>query len=168
MKYDEFQKQVRRDKRSARYENVRALSQQGLSQRVIARKLKLSRKTVRTFVQAEQYPEMHHRKRGQRASILDPYKSYILGRWQQGCRNSVQLYDEITAHGFKGSSSLLRLFLSEVRKTHQEGGSALDACGKTLDGVTSLLPQLIMTRRTASTPASLLILRQPTTLYPQQ
>jgi transposase len=168
MKYDEFQKQVRRDKRSARYKNVRALSQQGLSQRVIARKLKLSRKTVRTFVQAEQYPEMHHRKRGQRASILDPYKSYILGRWQQGCRNSVQLYDEITAHGFKGSSSLLRLFLSEVRKKHQEGGSALDACGKTLDGVTSLPSQPSMTRRMSSTRASWLFVSQPHKLDEKQ
>jgi len=168
MKYDEFQKQVRRDKRSARYENVRALSQQGLSQRVIARKLKLSRKTVRTFVQAEQYPEMHHRKRGQRASILDPYKSYILGRWQQGCRNSVQLYDEITAHGFKGSSSLLRLFLSEIRKKHQEGGSALDACGKTLDGVTSLPSQPSMTRRMSSTRASWLFVNQPHKLDEKQ
>jgi transposase len=168
MKYDEFQKQVRRDKRSARYENVRALSLQGLSQRVIARKLKLSRKTVRTFVQAEQYPEMHHRKRGQRASILDPYKSYILGRWQQGCRNSVQLYDEITAHGFKGSSSLLRLFLSEIRKKHQEGGSALDACGKTLDGVTSLPSQPSMTRRMSSTRASWLFVSQPHKLDEKQ
>lgn len=168
MKYDEFQKQVRRDKRSARYAEVRALSQQGLSQRVIARKLKLSRKTVRTFVQAEQYPEMHHRKRGQRASILDPYKSYILGRWQQGCRNSVQLYDEITAHGFKGSSSLLRLFLSEVRKKHQEGGSTLDACGKTLDGVTSLPSQPSMMRRMSSTRASWLFVSQPHKLDEKQ
>jgi transposase len=168
MKYDEFQKQVRRDKRSARYENVRALSQQGLSQRVIARKLKLSRKTVRTFVQAEQYPEMHHRKRGQRASILDPYKSYILGRWQQGCRNSVQLYDEITAHGFKGSSSLLRLFLSDVRKKHQEGVATLDTCDKTLDGATSLPSQPSMTRHMSSTRASWLFVSQPHKLDEKQ
>jgi len=80
----------------------------------------------------------------------------------------VQLYDEITAHGFKGSSSLLRLFLSEVRKKHQEGGSALNACGKTLDGVTSLPSQPSMTRRMSSTRASWIFVSQPHKLDEKQ
>jgi hypothetical protein len=61
MSYNEFQKQVRRDKRVGRYEDVRMLVEQGLSQRTIARKLK---KTVRKFVQAEAYPERHASKAG--------------------------------------------------------------------------------------------------------
>jgi transposase len=132
MRYTEFQKQVRRDKRVARYEDVRTLFEQGLSQRAIARKLKLSRRTVGKFVQAEAYPERDQSKEGARRSLLDPYKGYLLQRWQQGCRNSVQLYDEITARGFKGSAPLLRKFLAELRKKHQQAGSAsvltLDAC----------------------------------------
>src|SRR5438874_7151751 len=104
MSYEAFQKQVRRDKRVARYEDVRTLFAQGLSLRAIARKLKLSRKTVRKFVQAEAYPERPQGTAGARRSLLDPYKGYLLQRWQQGCRNSVQLYDEITACGFKGSA----------------------------------------------------------------
>jgi hypothetical protein len=111
--YNAFQKQVRRDKRMARYEQVRTLFEQGLSQRAIARKLKLSRATVGKFVQAEAYPEMHQSKGGARRSLLDPYKGYILQRWQQGCRNSVQLYDEITARGFKGSAPLLEIRFSQ-------------------------------------------------------
>jgi transposase len=122
MSYPEFQKQVRRDQRVARYEDVRTLFEQGLSQRAIARKLKLSRATVGKFVQAEAYPEMHHSERG--ASLLGPYKRSILQRWQHGCRNSVQLYDEITALGFSGSAPLLRKFLAQLRKKHQEAGSA--------------------------------------------
>jgi hypothetical protein len=82
MSYNEFQKQVRRDKRAARYENVRTLFAQGHSQRAIARKLKLSRRTVAKFVQAEAYPEMHYLARGARGSLLDPYKGHILRRWQ--------------------------------------------------------------------------------------
>jgi len=109
MSYNEFQKQVRRDKRLARYEDVRTLFEQGLSQRAIARKLKLSRATVGKFVQAEVYPERHQSKEGARRSLLDPYKGYLLQRWQQGCRNSVQLYDEITTCGFKGSAPLLEI-----------------------------------------------------------
>ena len=111
MSYDAFQKQVRRDKRYARYEAARTLFEQGLSQRAIARKLKLSRATVGKFVQAEAYPEMPHSAR--RASLLDPYKRYILQRWQQGCRNSVQLYEEIIARGFTGSAPLLEIRFSQ-------------------------------------------------------
>jgi hypothetical protein len=108
----------------ARYEDVRMLSEQGLSQRAIARKLKLSRATVHTFVQAEVYPERYASNVGARRSLLDPYKGYLLHRWQHGCRNSVQLYDEIKTRGFQGSAPLLRKFLAELRKKHQQAGSA--------------------------------------------
>jgi ribosome-binding protein aMBF1 (putative translation factor) len=93
MRYDALQKQIRREKRVARYEDVRTLSEQGLSQRAIARKLKSSRATVRKFVQAEAYPERYASNAGARRSLLDPYKGYLLHRWQHGCRNSVLMRD---------------------------------------------------------------------------
>jgi len=100
MSYHECQKQVRRDKRVSRYEDVRTLLEQGLKQRTIARKLKLARATVSKFAHAEEYPELYHHPKGsEKRSILDPYKSYILQRWQQGYRNGVQLSDEIKARG---------------------------------------------------------------------
>ncbi len=164
MSYNEFQKQVRRDKRAARYANVRTLFEQGLSQRAIARKLKLARATVGKFVQAQEYPEMHHPNRGARRSLLDPYKRYILQRWQQGCRNSVQLYDEITARGYKGSAPLLRKFLAELRKKHQEAGSAsvltLDACTQAIEIPPSLPPKPPLPCRMSATRASWLFVSQ--------
>src|SRR6266516_5667212 len=72
----QLQKQGRRARRNALYEDVRTLAKQGLSQRAIARKLKLARATVSKFAQAEEYPEMHHPKRGEKRSILNPYKRY--------------------------------------------------------------------------------------------
>jgi hypothetical protein len=87
MSYNEFQKQVRRDKRLSRYEDVRTLFEQGLSQRAIARKLKLSPATVGKFVQAEAYPEKHYSTGGARRSLLDAYKRYLLQRWQHGCES---------------------------------------------------------------------------------
>ncbi len=162
--YNEFQKQVRRDKRLARYEDVRTLFEQGLSQRAIARKLKLSRATVGKFVQAEQYPEMHQSKGGARRSLLDPYKRFILQRWQHGCRNSVQLYDEIKARGFTGSAPLLRMFLAELRKKHQEAGSAsvltLDASTQAIEIPASLPPSPRITCRMSATRASWLFVSQ--------
>jgi len=164
MSYDAFQKQVRRDKRVARYEDVRTLFAQGLSQRAIARKLKLSRATVGKFVQAEAYPERHASKAGARRSLLDLYKGYLLQRWQQGCRNSVQLYDEITARGFKGSAPLLRKFLAELRKKHQQAGSAsvltLDAATLALEIPPDLPAKPHIACRLSATRASWLFVSQ--------
>jgi transposase len=119
---------------------------------------------VGNFVQAEEYPEMHHPKRGARRSLLDPYKRYILQRWQQGCRNSVQLYDEITACGFKGSAPLLRKFLAQLRKKHQEAGSAsvltLDASTQAIEIPPSLPPEPSITCRMSATRASWLFVSQ--------
>src|SRR5437667_271698 len=123
--YTQLQKQARRAKRYARYEDVRRLAGQGVSIREIARRLKLSRETIRRFLRAEEFPEMASARRGQRGSILNPYKAYIFQRWQQGCRNSVQLSDEIKTGGYSGSTSLLRNLSSK---------SSEKACGGRISG----------------------------------
>ena len=93
MSYQAFEKQVRRDKHYVRYEEVRTLSQQGVGIREIARRLKMSRMTIRRFLAASEFPEIYSHVRGEKWSILAPYKPHILERWKQGCRNSVQPYD---------------------------------------------------------------------------
>jgi hypothetical protein len=172
MRYDEFQKQVRRDKRTARYEEVCTLMEQGFSQRAIARKLHLARATVSKFAQAEEYPEMHHPKRGEKRSILDPYKPYLLERWQHGCTNGVQLYDEIKARGYPGSAPLLGMFLAELRRKHQEAGSAsvltLNTATQVLEMLASLPSKSGITRRMSGTRASWLCVSQPDKLDEKQ
>jgi len=162
--YIELQKQGRRAKRYARYEDVRTLSRQGVSIREIARRLKLSRETIRRFLRAEEFPEMASARRGQQGSILNQYKPYIFQRWQQGCRNSVQLYDEIKTRGYAGSTSLLRNFLASLRKKHVEAGSAevltFDASTQTIEIPDSLPPKPCVTRRMSSTRASWLFVSQ--------
>jgi hypothetical protein len=128
-RYIELQKQARRAKRYARYEDVRTLSGQGVSMREIARRVKLSRETIRRFLRVEAFPEIASGRRGQRGSILNPYKPYIFQRRQQGCRNSVQFYDEIKTHGYSGSTSLLRNLSSK---------SSEKACGGRISGSVDL------------------------------
>ena len=162
--YHELQKQVRRDKRYARYEDVRSLSKQGVSIREIARRLKLSRKTIRRFIGAEEFPERPPSRRGQQGSILNPYKPYIFQRWQQGCRNSVQLYDEIKARGYPGSAGRLRTFLADLRKKHVEAGSAevltFDASTQAIEIPDSLPPKPRIACRLSATRASWLFVSQ--------
>jgi transposase len=170
--YSASQKQMRREKRQSLYEAVRTLAAGGMSQREIARKLALARETVSKFLHAEEYPEIHHKKRRERSSILDPYRGYILERWQQGCRNSVQLYDEITTLGFKGSAPLLRLFLAELRKKHREAEAAqaltLDTATQSVTTLPEKPPKHRITHRMSPSKASWLFIRQIEDLGKQQ
>ncbi|HET8842754.1 MAG TPA: transposase, partial [Ktedonobacteraceae bacterium] len=152
------------EKRSQRYHQVRTLAEQGFGLRAIARQLKISRETIRKYLQAEDVPVIHHFKRGERGSILSPYKPYLLQRWKEGCRNSVQLYDEIKARGFIGSAPLLRIFLADLRKKHREAGSAetatLDPSGQILTVPEDLSPRQKVIRRMSPITASWLFMNQ--------
>ena len=75
---EEMPSQISHANRYARYEAVHTLHRQLVSQREIARRLSLSRNTVRKFLQAESFPE--RRPRPYRGSLLDPYKPHILAR----------------------------------------------------------------------------------------
>jgi transposase len=114
--------EVSRANRVARYEAVQALHQQAISERAIARRLKLSRHTVHRFLTAESFPE--RRQLSYQGSLLDPYKPYILERWKAGCWNGSQLYAEAKARGYTGSQALFRLFMASLRKHQQAAGNA--------------------------------------------
>src|SRR5438874_1537486 len=123
-------------------------------------------------MRAEGFPEIASGRRGQRGSILNQYKPYIFQRWQQGCRNSVQLYDEIKARGYSGSTSLLRNFLASVRKKHVEAGAAevltCDASTHAIEIPADLPPKVRVMRRLSPMRASWLIVRQKDRLDEQQ
>ena len=103
-KYQERQQQ-RRARRLARFEQVRELHRQKVSLRSIGRRLGLHRSTVRRFVRAEVFPERASRLTFRRT---DPLIDYIRRRWDEGCRNAVQLTDELKAQGFQVSYHMVR------------------------------------------------------------
>jgi transposase len=167
---EETPSQISRSNRYARYEAVRTLHQQAISQREIARRLKLSRQTVQRFLTAETFPE-----RSQppyRGSVLDPYKPYILKRWQSGCWNGTQLYHEVKMRGYTGSDSLFRLFISQLRKQHQRAGTAsvltLDTSGAQVQAPLHSPPKPSPKRRMSPTRASWLCVCQPAKLDEKQ
>jgi DNA-binding NarL/FixJ family response regulator len=78
----EQEKQARHAKRQERYEAVCHLHQQGVSIRKIARRMRLSRTTVRKYIKSEtcpMYPEGV-----KRGSKLTPYMDYIHQLWEAG------------------------------------------------------------------------------------
>src|SRR5664279_4929774 len=72
----------RRELRYQRYQQVCALRQQGWTLGAIAQTTGLCRKTIRRWLRVEHFPELRRRRRPSR---LDPYKPYLLQRWNEGC-----------------------------------------------------------------------------------
>jgi transposase len=88
-----------------RYADVQHLHVQGMSIHAIARTLHLARNTVRKYVRAECCPPAQ---RPTRRSSLMPYEAYLWQRWQAGCQNATQLWDEIQQQGFHGGISIVK------------------------------------------------------------
>jgi len=115
--YAERKKQISRDKRYARYEEVMALHRAGMGQRAMARSLRVSRKVVRRFVTSPGFPERAEGT-GQRAcskSKLAPYLPYLRERWASGAHNGSRLFREIKERGYTGSRALLGRMIAQWR-----------------------------------------------------
>ena len=118
-------RQQRQDRRQARYDHVHALLEAGVSLRMIARELCLSRETVRKYARAAAAPTPQPR--AKRASLLDPYKSYLIERWNAGCHVGAELLREIQKQGYKGSRSIALDFIAAIRR--QQGVAPMKRSG---------------------------------------
>ncbi len=97
--------QARQAERQARYEQITALHKQGMKSAEIAAVVGMNERTVRHWLSRGNIPYAGPRK--PRSSPLDPYKTYLLERWHQGCRSGAQLERELRAKGYKGSQKAL-------------------------------------------------------------
>lgn len=111
------------ERRLARYDAVMSLYGEGLSQVQIARRLSLSRKTVRRYIHSEGCPPPT--RRAPRPGKLDPYKPYIRKRWSSGCHHAVTILRDIRAMGYRGGYSILTAWMAgDLRSTVPRSGAA--------------------------------------------
>ncbi|MFI9781374.1 ISL3 family transposase [Streptomyces sp. NPDC051956] len=99
-----------------RYAAVQQLLADGGSLEHICRTLRLDRSTVPRFARAASIDELLV-KATNRSSILDQYRSHLHQRWNDGCRDSAQLHQEIRALGFQGSIQTTRRYLRPFKST---------------------------------------------------
>jgi len=105
------ERQHNRAKRYARYCQVLELYRQGVSQKQIAHTLGMHTMTVRTFIRAGTFPE---RATSRRRSQLDPYVAFLHQRWVAGCKNPTQLWHELGAQGYRGTSRMVRRYVARL------------------------------------------------------
>lgn len=108
------QREIKRQQRLARYEQIKGLAQAGTPLAVIAQQLGLNRTTVRKYVRAESLPEFRHPYH--KPNPAHCYADYLRQRWEAGCYNARQLYRELTGQGYQGSLKSLRKYLSPWRQ----------------------------------------------------
>jgi transposase len=107
--------QQRRAGRLAVYEQVWSLHRQGYAGYAIAKQLGIGKSTVFRYLRASTFPERKGRSdRGR--SVLDPYKPYLLSRWNEGCREALQLFDEIKTQGYRGSYVTVARYAQRLRQ----------------------------------------------------
>ena len=104
----------RRNRRLARYTAVRELRAQGMSIRAIATHLRLSRKTVRHYSVAEQFPERATRRPTH--SKLDRFIPYLEQQLAAGQDNAMQLWRDLRDQsGYTGSRALVSRWVARHR-----------------------------------------------------
>jgi len=90
--------------REQRFRDVLTRHAEGWNYSQIARELQINLRTVKRYILGGELP-----KRGaplQRlTSSVAPYMAYLKRRWQEGCQNKTQLWQEIQAQGYQGSRS---------------------------------------------------------------
>ncbi len=112
---EERSREDSRERRRAVYQRVRERYLAGESLVSLSRTLRLARGTVRKYALAPSFPERAVRTPG--PSILDPYLEHLSRRQAAGCENGMQLWREIRARGFGGTSRPVHRWLQMRRTT---------------------------------------------------
>ena len=150
----------RRERRLARYRQVIALHQQGWSLTAISAQLRVSRPTVRKYVNAGTFPEWPARRT--RLSAGTVHATYLQARWDAGCRDATVLWQEMRARGFTGSLRMVQRIVVGWRVEPARRGRAAHIPGPT---PVPAPPQL---RPPSPRQAVWLLLRQSEQLEPAQ
>ena len=113
--HDKQIKQQNYHKRLARYEQIVALSQEGLSTRQIAAEVGMDHQTVHRYLRAGSAEVIASHPRQPRLSIIDAHKAYLWQRWVDHQPTIEQLHSELSQQGYTGSIGPIRAYLASLR-----------------------------------------------------
>jgi transposase len=113
-KCSEEKSQALHQERVERYHQIHDLAAKKVDVANIARQVGVSRQTVYTNLQMRLPPERTRIHSGGK-KVIDPYKDYLVQRWNEGCRSAQQMYREIKEQGYTGSGSAVARFVAPLR-----------------------------------------------------
>jgi transposase len=108
--------------RVTRYQQIHGLSAKKVDVATIARQVGVSRQCVYEYLRLQQPPERTHIPPS-RQPMLEPYKDYLVRRWNEGCRNAQQAYREVKEQGYPGGDSNIVRFFGHLRKHFDQSGT---------------------------------------------
>ena len=111
--------QKRHERLVEMWRDIRRLRLAGARVKDIAEWVGTSQSTVYRYRELAEPPPRPGYKR--RASLLDPYLPYLLGRWNEGCRSAKRLHREIREQGYRHSVDTVNRLLSSFRHTEGQG-----------------------------------------------
>jgi transposase len=113
---------ARHAERLDRYQQLIRLRDEGFTQQEIAQRLGMAARTVRNWL-TRGIPYGKPELRSKQHRGVDPYAAYVRERFSQGCRNGRQLWRELQAQGYKGSSRTVYRFLTQLKEGSVPTGS---------------------------------------------
>ncbi|GLL05920.1 transposase [Dactylosporangium matsuzakiense] len=93
---------------------MQTLLAQGKSLSAVCRDLNLEMGTVRRFARAASLDELLF-KATHRVTKLDPFKAYLIDRWNDGQTDAAALFRELLEQGYHGGKLTIRRFLHQFR-----------------------------------------------------
>ncbi len=104
----------RHQERIERYHKIHDLFMKKVDAATIARQVGISRQSVYEYLKMDQPPERRSPRRT-RKQLIEPYKDYLIKRWNEGCRSAQQMWREIKEQGYVGSDSSVSRFVAKIR-----------------------------------------------------
>lgn len=97
--------------------DIGALRRQGLTERAIARKLKIHRNTVKKYLQQRQTPRYEKEKR--KKSVLDGYYQIIDDFLKEDNYRATWIFERIRQLGYSGSYDMVKIYVRKVKQQRQ-------------------------------------------------
>jgi transposase len=97
------------------YEQVWTLRRQGWTVPAIVQQVGVNRRTVFRYLRTMTCPAPK-RRRDHGASMLNPYKPYLLERWNAGCYTAMRLFRDLRQRGYAGGYGIVAAYARRLRQ----------------------------------------------------
>ena len=105
----------RQARRQALHQQVWALHHQGWTAPAIAQQVGLGLRTVQRDLRSTTFAG-RKRRSDLGESVLNPYKPYLLERWNAGCYNAMRLFRDLRQRGYAGGYGIVAAYARRLRQ----------------------------------------------------